>query len=76
MLSQGIPAAQKLWHIPKAHLLELLKEGFWRRAVVQPATLAALGHGLAVRLKAMPIFEDKAAMVPRPELPWQVEPKE
>ena len=40
--ASGILAAQKLWHVPKAHLLELFEEGFWRCAVVQPATLVAL----------------------------------
>jgi hypothetical protein len=40
--SSGIPAAQKLWHVLKTHLLELSDEGFWRRAAAQPATLAAL----------------------------------
>jgi hypothetical protein len=39
---QGCRAAQKLWHVSKAHPLELSEEGFWRRAAVQPATLAAL----------------------------------
>jgi hypothetical protein len=37
-----MPAAQKLWHVSEAHLLELFKEGFWRCAAVQPATLAAV----------------------------------
>jgi hypothetical protein len=57
-LSSGIPAAQKLWHVSKAHRLELFKEGFWWRAVVQPATLAAVRtrHALPVPVKATPIF--------------------
>jgi hypothetical protein len=73
-----VPAAQQLWHLAKAHLLELFKESFWRRAEVQPATLAALrtGYGRAVPVKATPIFEGKTAIVPRLELPWQVEPEE
>jgi hypothetical protein len=41
VLSSGIAVAQKLWHVSKTHRLELLKEGFWRRAAVQPATLTA-----------------------------------
>jgi hypothetical protein len=45
---------------------------------VQSATLAALWtrHALAVPWKFMPIFEGKAAIVPRPELPSLVEPEE
>jgi hypothetical protein len=35
---------------------------------VQSATLAGLN--------AMPIFEGKAAIVPRPEPPWLIEPEE
>jgi hypothetical protein len=64
--------------VSKAHLLELSEEGFWRRAAALPATLACLRtrHALAVRLKAIEIFEDKAAIVPRPEPPWLVEPEE
>jgi hypothetical protein len=60
----------------KAHLLELFKEGFWWR--VHPASLASLRtrHALAVPVKAAPILEGKAVIVPRPELPWQVEPEE
>jgi hypothetical protein len=62
----------------KTHLLELSKEGLWRGATLQPATLADLRtrHALAVRVKAMPIFEGKAAIMPWPELPWLVEPEE
>ena len=40
--SSGIPAAQQLWHVSKAHLLELSEEGFGRRAAVQAAALAGL----------------------------------
>ena len=71
-------ATQKLWYVSKTHRLELFKEGFWRRAVVQPASLAALEtrYARAVPVKATPIFEGKAATVPRPELPWLVEPEE
>ena len=73
-----MPAAQKLWHVSKAHLLELFKEGFWRRAAVLPATLAALRtrHALAVPMNAMPIFKGRATIVPRPEPPWLVKPEE
>jgi hypothetical protein len=73
-----MPAAQKLWHVSKTHLLELSKEGLWRGGTLQPATLADLRtrHALAVRVKAMPIFEGKAAIMPWPELPWLVEPEE
>ena len=39
--SSGIPAAQKLWHVSKAHLLKLFQEGFRWRAGVLPPTLAA-----------------------------------
>jgi hypothetical protein len=44
--------------VSKAHRLELFKEGFWWRAVVQPATLAAVRtrHALPVPVKATPIF--------------------
>jgi hypothetical protein len=70
--------AQKLWHVSKAHLLELFKEGFWRRAGVQSTTLAALRarHALAVRVRSMPMFEGKVAIVPGPEPRWLVEPEE
>jgi hypothetical protein len=76
--SSGIPAAQKLWHVSKAHLLELFKESFWRCVAVQSTTLAALRapHAVALPLKARPIFEGKLAMVPRPEPPWLIEPEE
>ena len=40
--SSAMSRTQKLWHVSKTHLLELFEECFWRRAVVQPATLAAL----------------------------------
>jgi hypothetical protein len=75
--SSGMPAAQKLWHVSKTHLLELSKEGLWRGATLQPATLADLRtrHALAVRVKAMPIFEAKAAIMPWPELPGWSNPK-
>jgi hypothetical protein len=45
---------------------------------VQPATLAALctRHALAVRVKATPIVEGEAAIVPRPEPPWPIQPEE
>ena len=74
----GLPAAQQLWHASEAHPLELFKEGFWRRAAGQPAILAGLRtrHALAVPVKATSIFESKAAIVPRPELPWLIEPEE
>jgi hypothetical protein len=51
--------------VSKTHLFELSKEGFWRGATLQPATLAALQtrHALAVRVKATPIFEGNAAIV-------------
>jgi hypothetical protein len=64
--------------VSKAHLLELIKEPFWRRAEVLPATLAALRtwHALVVRLMATPVLEGKAAIVPRPERMLQVEPEE
>jgi hypothetical protein len=64
--------------VSKTHLLELSKDGFWRGAGLQPATLAALRtrHALAVRVKATRIFEGKAAIVPGPELPWRLEPEE
>jgi hypothetical protein len=57
--------------LSKAHRLELFEEGFWGRAAMQPATLAALRprHARAVRVKATPILEGKAAVVPRPEPP-------
>ena len=61
----------------KTHLLELSKEGLWRGAPLQLAILAALRtrHALAVRVKATRIFQGKAAIVPRPELPWRLEPE-
>jgi hypothetical protein len=72
-----VPAAQQLWHVSKTHLLELFKEGVSRRDVVQSATLALrTRHALAVPVKAMPIFEGKAAIVPRPEPPWLVKSEE
>jgi hypothetical protein len=77
--SSGIPPAQKLWHVSKAHLLELSEEGFWRHAAVQPATLAAFRTRLAlaeVLRKLVPIIEYKAAIVPRSEVPWLVESEE
>jgi hypothetical protein len=45
---------------------------------VQPATLAALctRHALAVPGKLTPISKGKAAIVPRPEVPWLVESEE
>jgi hypothetical protein len=72
-----VPAAQKLWHVSKTHLLDLSKEGLWRRAALQPATLAALRtpHALAVPMNATPIFEGNAAIVPRTERPSLVEPE-
>ena len=62
----------------EAHLLELFKEGFWRCAAVQSATLAALRtrHAFAVPMNATPIFKGGATIVPRPEPPWLVEPEE
>jgi hypothetical protein len=74
----GIPAAQQLWHVSKTHLLELSKEGFWRGAVLQPATSAALRprHALTERVNAARIFEGEAAIVPRPERPCRLEPEE
>jgi hypothetical protein len=36
-----MPAAQKVWHVSKAHLLELSEEGFWPRPAGLPAILAA-----------------------------------
>jgi hypothetical protein len=76
--SSGIAAAQKLWHVAKAHLLELLEYGFWRCAAVQSANVAALRtrHALAEGVKARPIFDGDAAIVPRPEPPWLIEPEE
>jgi hypothetical protein len=73
-----MPAAQKLWHVPKPHRLELLEEGFWRRAVGQASPVAALEtrYAPAMAWILMPIFEVKAAIGPRPELPWQVQPEE
>ena len=40
--SSAIPAAQQLWHVSEAHLLELFKEGFWRCAGPQLTRLADL----------------------------------
>lgn len=63
--------------MPEPELLELSEEGFWRRAAVQPATRTALTrHALAVPEKLTPIFKGKAAIVPRPEVRWLVEPEE
>jgi hypothetical protein len=64
--------------VPKSHLLELFQEGFWGRAVGQASPVAALEtrHAPAMAWILMPIFEGKAAIGPRPELPWQVQPEE
>jgi hypothetical protein len=63
--SSATSAAQELWHVPKTHQLELFKERLLRRTAVQPATLTALLSRSSV----------DAAIVPRPELPWQAEPE-
>jgi hypothetical protein len=70
-----ILAAQKLWHMSEAHLLELSEKGFWRRTAVQFTTLR-IRHALAVPMNATPIFEGKATVVPPPEPPWLIEPEE
>jgi hypothetical protein len=74
----GVPAAQQLWRVSKAHLLELFQEGSRRRAVVQPAIMAAMRtrQALAEPMRATPIFEGRATIVPRREPPWLVEPED
>jgi hypothetical protein len=76
--SSGIPAAQQLWYISKAHLLELSEQGFWRCVAVQPATFAPLctRHARGRPGKLTPISPCKAGIVPRPEPPWLIEPEE
>jgi hypothetical protein len=64
--------------VSKAHLLELFQEGLWRSAGMNSTSLATLRtrHALALPLKAKPIFKGEVAIVPRPELPLQIEPEE
>ena len=62
-------------------MLEPFEDSFWRRSAVQPANLAvlrtrdALAEVPGVPGKVVSVFESKATVVPRPEVPRAIKPE-